>query len=219
MKMRRFIATILVAVMLVSVLSSAVMASEVSRETVQEVQQALNDAGFDCGTPDGAAGDKTKKAISEYQQANGLEVTGEITEELLATLFPTEEVVPKGEASEAEAEQASSETEYVYGEEMKLEGYDGTTNNGHKFKWFTDRKVLFVDGPVTYYIGPYDGQIIFARIPSDKVTVTGDFTEENFDYWVNLSASPTELKTIGDLMFELFLTKRDALDSMNGFLE
>ena len=35
--------------------------------TVQIVQQALNDAGFDCGNPDGKAGAKTEAALREYQ--------------------------------------------------------------------------------------------------------------------------------------------------------
>ena len=56
------------------------------RETVKSVQQALNDAGYDCGKPDGAAGNKTKNAILSYQQANGLEPTGEIDRALLIAL-------------------------------------------------------------------------------------------------------------------------------------
>lgn len=57
-----------------------------NKETVKAVQQALNDAGFDCGKPDGSAGKKTAAAISAYQQANGLEETGEISFALLNAL-------------------------------------------------------------------------------------------------------------------------------------
>ena len=54
--------------------------------TVKSVQAALNDAGFPCGTPDGAAGKKTKAALSDYQNANGLTVTGTITHETLVSM-------------------------------------------------------------------------------------------------------------------------------------
>ena len=53
---------------------------------IKEVQQALNDAGFDCGTADGIAGKATAGAIMEYQKANGLTEDGEISDELLKSL-------------------------------------------------------------------------------------------------------------------------------------
>ena len=52
-------------------------------EIVRKVQEALNTAGFDCGTPDGISGGKTESAIREYQKANGLPETGMITDKLL----------------------------------------------------------------------------------------------------------------------------------------
>ena len=60
------------------------------KDTVKKVQQALNDAGYDCGTPDGAAGKKTKAAITSYQTDKGLTVTGVIDDELLLALGLTE---------------------------------------------------------------------------------------------------------------------------------
>ena len=54
--------------------------------TVQKVQQALNDAGFDCGAPDGVAGARTKRAIQDYQAAAGMEQTGAIDDDLLAAM-------------------------------------------------------------------------------------------------------------------------------------
>ena len=86
-KTHKTIATILTAIMSVTILTCTVSASEaVSQETVKEVQHALNDAGFDCGTPDGIAGKGTAAAVSAYQEANGLPVDGQISEELLASL-------------------------------------------------------------------------------------------------------------------------------------
>lgn len=86
-KTHKTIATILTAIMSVTILPCTASASEaVSQETVKEVQQALNEAGFDCGTPDGIAGKGTAAAVSAYQEANGLPVDGQISEDLLASL-------------------------------------------------------------------------------------------------------------------------------------
>lgn len=54
--------------------------------TIQKVQQALNDLGYDCGTADGIKGEKTQNAIKKYQQDNGLTVSGDINEEVLQSL-------------------------------------------------------------------------------------------------------------------------------------
>ena len=56
------------------------------REIVQKVQEALNKAGFECGTPDGIAGSNTSNAIKEYQEKNGLSADGIISYELLQAL-------------------------------------------------------------------------------------------------------------------------------------
>lgn len=53
---------------------------------IRAVQQALNDAGFDSGKVDGIWGGNTAKAITEYQEANGLSQTGMIDVELLESL-------------------------------------------------------------------------------------------------------------------------------------
>ena len=95
----------------------------VDKETVKAAQQALNDAGYECGTPDGVAGKKTKKAISDYQTDKGLTVTGTVTDETLISLGlmqapqqaedvpePTEETVPEVEPSQDESETTSEET-------------------------------------------------------------------------------------------------------------
>ena len=52
----------------------------------KELQTRLNRAGFDVGTPDGVVGKKTEAAISGYQQANGLAVTGKPSQALLQQL-------------------------------------------------------------------------------------------------------------------------------------
>lgn len=55
-------------------------------DTIKKVQEALNAAGYDCGTPDGVSGSGTKAAIEKYQTDQALTVTGTITDELLKAL-------------------------------------------------------------------------------------------------------------------------------------
>ena len=55
-------------------------------ETVKKVQEALTSAGYDCGSPDGIAGSGTKAQIEKYQADHSLNVSGNITDELLTAL-------------------------------------------------------------------------------------------------------------------------------------
>ena len=50
---------------------------------IRDVQQELNDWGFDCGTTNGVVGQQTTDAILTYQNAFGLNPDGKITNELL----------------------------------------------------------------------------------------------------------------------------------------
>lgn len=79
--------------------------------TVQLVQIALNEAGYNCGTADGKAGTKTHEQVTAYQTANGLTVNGLITEQVIVSLGLGDKVA---EAAKAEAEKASYSTEYSY---------------------------------------------------------------------------------------------------------
>lgn len=65
-------------------------------DTVKMVQQKLNAIGYDCGTPDGIAGNNTMNAIQEFQKDNALSEDGMITDELLQAL----EKVNKGTTSD-----------------------------------------------------------------------------------------------------------------------
>lgn len=79
--------------------------------TIKVVQQALNSAGYNCGTPDGVAGGKTTEAITKYQIDKGITVNGIITDELLNSLNIADEV--KAEA-EKEAAKAEYDGNYTY---------------------------------------------------------------------------------------------------------
>lgn len=82
--MKRFLAMILALMLLAVPLAQA--AEYTDQATVKKVQQALNDKGYDCGTPDGVSGNKTKGAIRQYQADNGLEATGAIDDALYESL-------------------------------------------------------------------------------------------------------------------------------------
>ena len=72
--------------------------------TIRIVQQALNDAGYNCGNPDGVAGGKTTEAVTKYQTDKGLTINGQVTDELLQSLNVVEKVqdaVQKEESSGA----------------------------------------------------------------------------------------------------------------------
>ena len=56
------------------------------QETVKEVQTFLNKKGYDCGTPDGIAGKKTRNSIINYQEDNGLFPSGLVDDNLLRAL-------------------------------------------------------------------------------------------------------------------------------------
>ncbi len=49
-----------------------VCAGDVNTSLIRQVQQALNDKGYDAGTVDGVMGSKTRAALAKFQQDNGL---------------------------------------------------------------------------------------------------------------------------------------------------
>jgi membrane-bound lytic murein transglycosylase B len=57
-----------------------------SRDERIRFQTALNAAGFDCGSPDGVLGRKTRQALRGYQKARGVAADGFATASLLAML-------------------------------------------------------------------------------------------------------------------------------------
>ena len=66
------------------------------RLLVRAVQRELADRGFDVGTADGRLSDKTRAAISAYQGAHNLPVTGEASDELLRHILLGERPQPAG---------------------------------------------------------------------------------------------------------------------------
>ncbi len=57
------------------------------KKAVKNIQLLLIKNGYNPGSPDGVMGDKTTRAISEYQKDTGLPVTGEVDETLVRSLL------------------------------------------------------------------------------------------------------------------------------------
>ncbi|MBO6684571.1 MAG: SEL1-like repeat protein [Parvibaculum sp.] len=57
-----------------------------TKADIARVQELLNRLGYDAGSPDGLMGPRTRDAILEYQLTEGLETTGTVTRETLASL-------------------------------------------------------------------------------------------------------------------------------------
>jgi hypothetical protein len=56
------------------------------RDTIREAQRALNEKGFSPGAPDGIMGPHTERALRDFQQAQGLGVTGTLDGQTLSAL-------------------------------------------------------------------------------------------------------------------------------------
>ena len=108
--MKKLISLIMAALLALSTLTATFAATYTDKDTVKKVQQALNDAGYECGTPDGIAGKKTAAAITQYRTDKGLEVSDTIDDALLEAMGLAE--VPaeaKVEPEQAEADSPSEE--------------------------------------------------------------------------------------------------------------
>lgn len=75
-----------------------------NRSQVQEMQRLLAERGYDPGDADGYIGEDTREAISDFQRAEGLSVTGNPNEETLRALAPQERHEFFGLAPEFEGE-------------------------------------------------------------------------------------------------------------------
>ena len=56
-------------------------------KAIRNIQAILNNNGYDAGQPDGIMGAKTVAAIKEFQKAEGMEPSGEVTDELVRKLL------------------------------------------------------------------------------------------------------------------------------------
>jgi peptidoglycan hydrolase-like protein with peptidoglycan-binding domain len=61
-------------------------AANLGEDEIRQIQQALNEKGFDTGRPDGKLGPRTKRALNEFQKRQGLQPSGMPDEQTLAAL-------------------------------------------------------------------------------------------------------------------------------------
>ena len=160
-------------------LSTEVVGTEYTSKTiVRIVQEALNNAGYDCGTPDGIAGQHTKEALMKYQTDNKLSVNGVITDELLDSLGVAEDV---REQELLEATKSEYSTDFSYESLMR-------NPKQHKDKKYKiSGKVMQVynnEDPEKYYSqlffykdGDYD-QLI--NVYYDETKLSSRFLEDDY---------------------------------------
>lgn len=63
------------------------------KKAIQNIQAILNRVGFDAGAPDGIMGDKTRSALKAFQQAKGLDATGEVNDQVVRALLKEHEAL------------------------------------------------------------------------------------------------------------------------------
>ena len=154
---------------------------------VRTVQQALNDAGFDCGAPDGKAGPRTAEAINAFETANGINVNGVITDELIDKLGIADAIA---EAARQEAMKNEYSRDYSYtqiarspdsftGQKIAVRGrvlQEGSA--GYSKHYIRLASNMYYDD--VFYV-EYDPEIVDLNILEDDIITvygecTGDYT-------------------------------------------
>jgi hypothetical protein len=105
----------------------------------------------------------------------------------------TSENAPEEQTTSSEATVSTTQpTEVV---EINFDGqYDGTTPGDGKFKWFSDRKIIYYDGNKVYGIVIDDGKVKIVRFAEDG---------ESF-VWEEAAESPEDLSEWGGYVRSLF---------------
>jgi hypothetical protein len=65
------------------------MAAQLEQETIREMQQALRDRGHEVGAIDGIWGQQTQSALRDFQQAQGMQASGQPDQQTLSALGVT----------------------------------------------------------------------------------------------------------------------------------
>lgn len=144
--------------------------AEVPELLVKAVQRELGTRGYDVGPADGKLTDKTRAAISAYQEHEGLPVTGKASDELLRHILLGDSVAP-----------AAATTGSV-------EAKDAAATAGHEKSSGGDPSVKAVQqvlAELGYAPGPVDGSMgastthaIIAFQRDRKIRETGKITPE-----------------------------------------
>ena len=62
------------------------MAAQLDQQTIRDMQQALRDRGHEVGPIDGMWGQQTQSALREFQQAQGMQASGEPDQQTMSAL-------------------------------------------------------------------------------------------------------------------------------------
>jgi peptidoglycan hydrolase-like protein with peptidoglycan-binding domain len=130
---------------------------------VRAVQRELAARGFDVGRVDGTLSAKTRAAISAYEKANGLPVTGTATDQLLRHIL-LGDAAPKG------------------GTTGSVAGKAGPAKSGNAAEVKAVQQILadlgYSPGPVDGAMGDATSRAISAFQHDRKMPETGDITPE-----------------------------------------
>jgi peptidoglycan hydrolase-like protein with peptidoglycan-binding domain len=81
---------------------TAAVHSQANSSVVKQAQQKLSTAGHDAGPADGVLGARTQQALKDFQQAKGIEASGQLDQRTLSALGMSAGVgVTRGSAPEA----------------------------------------------------------------------------------------------------------------------
>lgn len=161
-----------------------------AKDVVVLIQQALNDAGYQCGTPDGNAGSQTSAAIRNLQTDKGLAVTGTINFELINALGKLDEAqsitITAREAAEAAEKEAQERIGYETGITYNQLARTPDEYEGKLVKFYGEVIQMIYDPEITemrlavngnydtiLYCG-YDPSIVSSRVlEDDYITIYG----------------------------------------------
>jgi len=87
------------------------MSTQGDTSQVIQLQQALNEKGFNVGAADGQMGAKTKAALKQFQQAQGLQASGQIDTQTLAALNITTGAQASTQSQSSTPSQSSTQTQ------------------------------------------------------------------------------------------------------------
>ena len=90
--------------------SKAMSDNSGDNSNISQVQQALNDKGFNPGPVDGKAGPKTKAALKQFQQSQGISASGKLDGQTLAALGVQSASPTQGSNDTQSSSQQSSDT-------------------------------------------------------------------------------------------------------------
>jgi len=87
------------------------MSTQGDTSQVIQLQQALNEKGFNVGAADGQMGAKTKAALKQFQQAQGLQASGQIDTQTLAALNITTGAQASTQSQSSTPSQSTTQTQ------------------------------------------------------------------------------------------------------------